>query len=520
MKKIEIIFLITSLVCIAFLHSYYFTELYYDRDLAFYAYNSLNILEGHDWYSNWGDPKPPGINLIILAAFSLIGKSFKSIYWAALFFNLLSVFSLYLFAKLILSKEVRFYFFLPFFFILFFGSEVLKTYSANTEVFLATFEIAGMLFLGLNQYLISGLLLGLGFLIRQTGLFTFIAGVIFLIALKMSDKTSFRLLIKNLAIFFAAFTLPLILISAYFLYKGIFNKFLNITFISNLRYSAEYLINIRQRDLFFTKKLLWNGLSFEIILFSLFSLFGLFYAFIIRRTKISLFIGIWFLVICAGLLITGIYPHHFVQIIAPLSCISLLGVSAMFEEIKVLFKNKVYLRIISIGILIVVLFIPYVRLGRPFITKERPVWYAHGAEDRFHTASYIKEHTAPEDRIFVWDNFDSGAIYLWSERRNATIFSSKATVLPSELIEYWVRLKKDFRIYQKKLLVELHQKLPKYIILVSDYRVVIDKTGAVMAEAKDFNIERNVFSEFFQVLDKEYLLEKNIGACSIYRIKN
>jgi hypothetical protein len=61
---------------------------------------------------------------------------------------------------------------------------------------------------------------------------------------------------------------------------------------------------------------LWVNLNFEIAFFGLLSLFGLFYA-ITRRIKAGLLSGIWFITVGLGFLISAIYAHHFIQIIAP-----------------------------------------------------------------------------------------------------------------------------------------------------------------------------------------------------------
>lgn len=531
MKKREIFFLLAAIALIIFQYFFYLCELYYDRDLASYAYHTLDILKGRGWYYTPGYNKPPGINLIILAGFSLFGKSFKSIYLAALFFNLLSVFFIYLLAKRVISKETKFYFLLPIFFALFFTSEALRTYSANTEVFSMPFEIGGILFLGLNQYLISGLLFGAGFLTRQTEVFTFFAGALFIIIAKALEKKPFKELIEDFSTFVAAFILPLILISVYFLYLGVFDKFLKYTFIFNLRHLNSYILDIRPKDSILTYLGLWKGLNFEIILFGLLSLCGLFYA-LSRRTKARIMISVWFVIICFWLLISAVYLHHFIQMIAPLSCIGLLGASDIFEGVKKLFRRRVYLRNIFTIILIVALFIPYIRLITPFVTKKRQPFFELGVKDRFSAAQYIKEHTNPQDKIFIWDIFDQGAIFLWSGRDNITRVSGKYAFLPAKLRAYWTACP-DYRFNQRKVLLDLHHNQPKYIIVVSDYEQVIylkyrerfAKGGIPSfleqerAKKEAFESEKNAFPEFFRILDKEYQLEKTINVCMVYRLK-
>lgn len=529
MKKLEILFLLSAALVIIFLHIFYFREICYDRDLSFYTYNTLDVLKDHGWYYSPWHTKLPGINFIILAAFKLFGQSFKSIYLAALFFNLTALFLIYLIAKKLLSKETKIYFILPVIFINLFAAEIFLTYTANTEVFLAAFEIAGILFLGLNRYFIAGLLFGSGFLIRQTAFLPFISGALFLIIINLSGKKSFKELIKKLLIMGLGFILPLILIAIYFLAKGVFDKLVNYAFIYNLRNFGEYIIDIRQRDLKSPRMLFWvSKYNFEIILLSFLSLWGLFYT-IIRRTKISILVSCWFIISFLWLLVAGIYPHHFIELIAPLACISLLGISDIFEKIKRLTIGKPYLHNIFIVVIISVLIIPCIRLIIPFITNERRGYPLQFREDRFYAARYIKEHSFPQDKLFVWDNFSLGAIFLWSQRDSIIEFHEKYAFLPVELREYMVPYVEDYPLNQKKLLFALQKEKPKYIVLVNDYNKVIRwrklaKRYAASREAWEvlskhpLDAEKEAFPDFFSLLNKDYRFEKEIGICRIYRL--
>ncbi len=520
MKKLKIFCLFTALLIILFQHFYYLSELYYDRDIAGYAYNALCLSEGKGWYYNIWDAKPPAINLIILGAFSFFGQSIKSIYFAALFFNLLSLFFIYLFAKLILSKETKLYFLLPVFFSLFFTSELFRAYSANTEVFLAVFEIAGILFLGLNRYFISGALIGLGFLIRQTGVYTFFAGALIIIAINSLDKQPLKTLIKNSLSFISAFILPLLIISIYFFSQGILDQFLKYTFIDNLKHLDKYVMDIRKRDLLITKLTLWKEFKFEIISLGLFSLAGLGYI-LTHRNKVTLSILLWFIVICFGLSISAIYPHHFIQIAAPIACISVLGISVILKSIKALFKN-IFLQDITAFILIAILVIPHICSIASFITMKRPINYAQGAKERFFTAQYINKHTETKDKIFVWDNFDGGAIYLWSKRERIGKTFSKGDFLPPNLIEYWRPSLENYGLNQKRLLLDLRANHPKYIIMAPDFSSRVDNLGNIKLERKNLATEKKAFPEFFELLDKAYAIEKKIGVefpILIYRYK-
>ena len=144
--KNEIFFLLSCFLII-FLQSFYLREIFYDADVAGYAYNTIEIINGRGWYASTWNNKPPGINLIFILVFSLFGKSFLSIQIAVLLANLLSAFLMYLIGKFLLEEEIRLSFLLPILYALFCVSPAIGGHTGNCEVFLAVFEIAGILFL-------------------------------------------------------------------------------------------------------------------------------------------------------------------------------------------------------------------------------------------------------------------------------------------------------------------------------------------------------------------------------------
>lgn len=530
-KKTALIFLLSSVGLVLFYNLTYFVELCHNRDVAGCVYNTLDVLRGKGWYFSTGGTKPPGINFIILAAFKLFGQSFKSIYLTAFFFDVLSLVSIYLLAKGILSKETKLYYLLPAFFALFFVSEPLQTFAANTEVFAMPFEVGGMLFLGLGQYILSGLLLGIGFLIRQLSVLNFLAGLLFILCAQRIDKKPFKNIIKDIVLFTGSFALPFVLVSMYFLYLGVFDRFINYTFIYNLRSAGTYLVNIRHKDLLRTQEILWYNLKFEILFFGILCLLGLWRSFFLR-TKTRILISAWFIVICAGLLITAVYQHHFIQLIAPLSCMSLLGFSDVFDFIGAVFKNSVYLKRTLTAVLISLLIIAPIHLvGAVFLNQRRINSHqdVNMIPDRLAAATYIKEHSTPKDEIFVWDDLNTGAITLWSGRDNVGNFHEKYAFLPARLREYWIPYAEDYRLNQRKIIFDLTKDKPKYIVFVWGYNEDISSENIIKSHAthnlgldflrQAFEYEREAFPEFFSILQNNYTLEKKINSCRIYRLR-
>ncbi len=485
------------------LHSYYLKERYYVIDVAGYAYNTLEVMNGHGWYASTWHNKPPGINFIYLIAFSIFGKSFISTQIIALLANILSAFLIYLIGRYLLYKEIRLFFLLPVSFALFCVSAALDGHTANAETFMAVFEIAGMLFLGLaykNEkntfYFMSGLMLGIAFMIKQAGLMTFIAGLIFIFVVKIIDKEDLKLLINRIFIFIISFLVPLALLSIFFLWQGVFDKFIKYTFIIPCQYGKDMSTEARIMIIRLCKSI-WDNLWIELIVLGIPALFGAFYI-LLRRPRVMILILIWFIICCFELLSFGVFNHYYIQLIAPFVILSVIGLSYIYQNIL---RKRILKALFS-----VLLLVPYLHIAAVTIHGGAQIM-PEDIQDRFLASQYIQKRTSPQDKIFVWDNLDGCSIYFWTGLTNITHFRVKYCFLPEDLMRPNYRaLAAGFKLNQKIFLSDLSKELPIYIVTVDDSWYGPDY------------LERKAFMEFFDILEKRYVVEKKIGTCTIYRL--
>lgn len=510
MRRKELFFLLSAWLFIMLLHSYYLKERYYVNDVAGYAYNTLEVMNGRGWYASTWHNKPPGINFIYLIAFSIFGKSFITTQIIALLADILSAFLLYLLGRYILYKEIRLFFLLPISFALFCVSVGLEGHCANTETFLAVFEIAGMLFLGLAYkkkkntfYFMSGLMLGIAFMIKQAGLMTFIAGLIFIFVVKIIDKKDVKFLIGKLFIFIISFFIPLALLSIFFLSQGVFDKFIKYTFIIPYQYGKEMSAVARMR-IIQSREGIWDMLGIELIVFGISALFGTLYI-LLKRSRVMILILIWFIICCFEFSLFGIFPHYYIQLIAPFVCLSVIGLSYIYQNIL---RERILK--VSFSVLLV---IPYlhtisstINSGTLIIPETGQYRFLASQQDRFLASQYIKKRTNPQDKIFVWDDIEGCSIYFWTGLTNITHFRVKYCFLPKELMRPQQRaFAGDYKLNQKSFLSDLNKELPIYIIIVDDDRYGPDS-------------EKKAFLEFFDILEKRYVAEAKIGICTIYRL--
>ncbi len=503
MRKKELLFLLSAWLFIMLLHSYYLKERYYVIDVAGYAYNTLEVMNGHGWYASTWHNKPPGINFIYLIAFSIFGKSFISTQIIALLANILSAFLMYLIGRYLLYEEIRLFFLLPISFALFCVSAALDGHTANADTFMAVFEIAGILFLGLAYknkkntfYFMSGLMLGIAFMIRQAGLMTFIAGLIFIFVVKIIDKEDVKFLLSKLFIFIISFFVPLALLSIFFLWQGVFDKFIKYTFIIPYQYGKDMSVEARFMIIQSCKRI-WNLLGIELIVFGIPALLGILYT-LLKHSRTMILILIWFIICCFEICLFGIFPHYYIQLIAPFVCLSVIGLSYIYQNIL---RKRILKVLFSI-----LLVVPYLHTTDLTINKGTQIMPGE-IQDRFLASQYIKKRTSPQDKIFVWDDIDGCSIYFWDSFTNITHFRVKYCFLPKDLMRPNYRaLAGDYKLNQKNFLSDLNKELPIYIVIVNDNWYGPDY------------LEKKAFLEFFDILEKRYAVEKKINTCIIYRL--
>lgn len=552
-RKLELLFLLLSLLLSVFLNAHYICGLYYDLDIPNSVYDTLQVMNGKVWYSSPGwINKPPGINFIHLLAFSIFGKSFIGIQIFSALCNILSVVLIYFIAKYILAKEIRLYYLLPLFYALFSTSEAIQGHTSNLETFMSPFEIAGILFLGLaikNKkyifYILSAFLLGLGFLIKQSALAVFISGLVLIFATSSPLKGDRRLFLRQAFLFLFIFFLPILIIAAYFLYLGAWHNFIERVFIRNLSY-INHASQIKEVYMPWAIHEIWTKLNIEIIIFGLFALLGIFHSLFSYNKwerKLMLF---WFIIPVFIISRSGFhFQHHFIEILAPFLTLSLTGLSDTYNSVAALIQNK---KIISkifviIGIYILSLFILRAifivtkknRLADSFFLTQK---YLKSAEKEtfiplllnespdatraFLIAQYLREHTTKEDKIFVWDHIGGDSIYLWSERNNATSFKTKSDLLPAGLGNpladiIFTEQRIGYKDNQRKFLKEITKNRPIYIVVM---RSQLPKPKAPPV-SRTYSLEKKAFQDFFGILEKDYYLEAEIAAlgCQAYRLR-
>lgn len=368
-------------------------EPYWYGDEGVYHVLGDAINNGRSLYSEAWDNKPPLLHII----YSILNSDQFLVRSLSLVFGLLSVIVFYILSSR-LFQNIKASYISTILFSILFGLPILEGNIANTENFMLLPILVSAFFVykstneKRNDSLIflGGLVLGLAFIFKILAIFDFFA---FLIFLKFANTNhSF----KKLANFCIGFSLPFLITSLYFLFKGNFYPYIDAVLLSNISYVGHG-----------NKFIIPQGL----LIFKTLILLGSVIALLLKRnflTRVSLFILLWlFFSIFNSFFSQRPYTHYLLLLLPSFS----LLIGLIYQESK--------LRKLSLFLLAFVLFVVttnfsffnktvfYYQNFVSFVTENKSLYsYQRFFDDRtptdYEIAAYVKFHTDPEDSIFIW----------------------------------------------------------------------------------------------------------------------
>lgn len=366
-------------------------------------------------YRDIWDNKPPLLYLF----YALFDGDQFGIRLFSLIFALSSVVIFYLLARNLFSKYPRIALFVTLLFALAFSLPFLEGNIANAEN-LMILPIVSAFYLVVKHFpkisasllLISGLLLGLAFLLKIVAVFDLTAIFLFLTVglwpqIKKIAGASFFLSL--------GFVLPILITILFLLFQGTFREFLSATLAQNVGYVA-----------WGNKLIITQGwLILKLFLLFLFCLF-----LFLKRGKLSktqLLIFLWF----AFSLFNAFFAQrpwiHYLLVLAPAFCL-LLGS---------FFQTKTY-RVLTMVILLATFYLAGANFwlydktlayyanfasfltGQKTVSDYRSFWGSHVNRD-YRIAQFLTLKTRPEDAVFLWSN--EAQIYALAKRKPATRYT-------------------------------------------------------------------------------------------------
>ncbi len=448
------------------------------------------IRRGLVLYRDIHDNKPP--LLYLLAA---IAGNF-SYYRAALFFWSLA--TIYLFYQLscLLFKNKNAKILSTFIFALLTSIHTFEGNVGNAENFMMLPTIAAMLLiyqisntkyqnnnLKLKNYFIAGILFSLAALFKIPAAFDFptILFWAFLLFLNQRKKDYLLFTIYYLLLIIG-FLLPILISLIYYASRGALNQYLKAAFFQNIPYLASWAG---------TQVQTWGGLPYPLLIRGTLLMGVVVILFLFRKklaSSVILMVSWFSFSLFAALLSSRPYPHYLLQVIPALA----LSFGLVFS------KNKEKIVPFVLSFLLVFSFLyfkfwhyPNISYYRNFYqfafgfkTKESYFnYFGEQTKSLYHTATFLKLHTSPKEKIFIWGNQPS--IYALANRLPTGRYTVAYHII-------------DFNGYEETMNA-LRKNPPPYIIVSAE--------------------EKRPFPEFFAFLQNNYISVFFSGDFNVLKLK-
>lgn len=448
------------------------------------------LRQGLVWYRDIHDNKPP--MLYLLAA---LAGDFPTYRLLLFFWGLATIFVFFKLSQLLFPKNKSAIIVSTATFTLLTSTHTFEGNIGNAENFMLLPTIIAFFFIlktvdktvinhkfvkSLSIWFLVGVLFSLATLLKVPAAFDFVAALVFI--LLMAEKKNYKLLITNYFLLLLGFILPILLTIIYYASKGALNQYLTAAFFQNLPYLSSWVQDKPQV----------SGLPLPLLSrgFLVLALVLVLFIFRKRGSLVAKLVLVWFAFSWfAALLSSRPYPHYLIQILPSLS----LSFGLFFSQPGKYLKEKLIptsLLVILVVTWITFRFWYYVNL--PYLInfyqyalriKSHQEYFSNfdpRTETIYQTAEYLKVHTLPEEKIFIWGTDPS--IYALSRRLPAGRYAVAYHIV-------------DFNGYQETI-EALTKNPPRYLVVIET--------------------EKHPFPELFNFIELNYLLEEKINSAKIF----
>ena len=435
----------------------------FQRDEGEYAYAGQLILQGIPPYQEVYNMKFPGIYGAYALFLAMFGQSNQGIHTALLIINAITIITVFLLAKHIVNPLCGVISAASF--ALLSVSQAVQGVFANAEHFVIVFATGGLLVMlrglataSLFRLFAAGLLLGLGFVMKQHGFAFSALAVLYIVFDSLRQRPiQWRGLALRVLLFTGGVLTVFGCLCLIMAWTGVFKSFWFWTF----NYASAYISQLplgQAWPRFITKftaivrsaSLLWIlvGLGF----------FTLVTKSIKKHHRVFLLMYAIFSVlsICPGFY----FRRHYFVLLLP--CASLLvGVTiSVFADFLSRFSSKKIQYGVPIFLMVICL-CQSIYKQRDFIFHMTPFQISRSTyglnpfPESLEIADFIQKHTSPEDRIAILGS--EPQIFFYSQRRSAS----------SYIYMYPLMENHDFALQmQKGFIKDVQTRNPKYLIYV------------------------------------------------------
>ena len=433
-----------------------------ERDEGEYAYAGQLILQGVPPYKLAYNMKFPGTYAAYALIMSIFGQTIHAIHLGLLLVNIATIALIFLLGRRLIDSTA--------------GIAAAATYAilsvspsvlglaAHATNFVMLPVLGGILLIlkiadseqrARTQLFVSGLLFGMGALMKQPALFFIPFGAIYIVWKDTQRRVHFKIILVRILIFGIGAIVPIAITCLLLWRTGVIDKF----WFWTINYASEYgsLVPLSQvPHIFFHSTNEVIGSSWAIwTLAAIGAVVGLLDA--RKRTSAIFLLGFLFFSVLA--LCSGFYfrYHYFIFV---LPAVSLLVGSVISKLSDFLAGRMILVRLVPLFVLAVLLALPILS-DRKFFFEASPVeacrmlYPESPFPESIKISDYIREHTKRDDTIAVLGS--EPQIYFYSKRHSATGYIYTYGLMEPQ---------KYAQQMQEEMIREIERARPTYLVSV------------------------------------------------------
>jgi hypothetical protein len=438
-------------------------EVPFERDEGEYAYGGQLILQGILPYQQIYNMKLPGIYAAYAGLMAVFGQTHMGIHLGLMFINAATIVLVFLLAKQLYDSIVGLVAAAAFAIMSLLPS--VQGISAAAEHFVILFSIGGLWVLvkALDKdmpmlIVISGLMLGCGFLMKQHGAaFILFGGLYILIQQIRFQPVLGKHLFFKIGLFTLGAMVPYGITCVVFIFNGTFEKFWFWTFKYAKAYTA--LTPLSEGWSLFKARALYIIQSAPLLW--LLVLLGLPVLWLDKHARRRLiFVGMFFvfsfMAICPGFYFR---PHYYILLLpaaALLAGISIAAINNHLTNRPLILKYGIPLLLAGICVFGSIYQHRHFLFNMTPIQLSRTVYGINPFPETLQIAQFVRANTEEKDRIAVLGS--EPQIYFYSDRRSASGYVYMYALMENH--EYAIEM-------QKEMIKDIESTRPKFLILVN-----------------------------------------------------
>ena len=475
-----------------------------ERDEGEYAYAGQLILQGIPPYELAYNMKFPGTYAAYALIMSIFGQSIHAIHLGLLLINVATIALIFLVGRRLINTMA--------------GVTAAASYAvlsvspsvlglaAHATNFVMLPVLGGILLLlkeqrvtasepsqpkQLVRLFASGLLFGIGALMKQPGLLFIPFGAIYVVWNDLNRRLSLNRMLLRILSFMTGAAVPLGVTSLILWYAGVFDKF----WFWTINYAWQYgsLVSLSQApQMFFSSanEVVLTGWSVW-ILAGIGALMGLWD----QRRRAGILFLMGFLLFSALAVCPGFYfrTHYFILV---LPAVSLLAGAALSKLTEILEGRIILLRFVPLFVFAVALSVP-ILLDKKIFFEVSPnqacglIYPDNPFLESVRIGTYMREHTEPGDTIAVLGS--EPEIYFYSHRHSATGYIYTYGLMEPQ---------KYAQQMQQEMIRQIEAARPKYLIsvaMVYSWLRRPDSAGAIFNWANDYMAQNYTAAGFVNI---------------------